>query len=93
VLGRLKEGDELTFACVDEDGDSTRIRGIVSDRAGNYVRVTVLAPYGHPNVTLETGTDYGPGITVCRDYTMDVLGHVPYVTVAADDYETVIHAK
>jgi len=92
VIGRLKEGDEVTFACVNDDS-STRIRGVVSDRAGNYVRVTVLGPYDHPNITLETGTEYGTGITVCRDYTMDVLGHVPYVTVAAGDYETVIHAK
>lgn len=92
MLGRLKPGDELTFACVTDAG-STRIRGIVSDRADNYVRISVLAPTDHPNVTIETGTDFGPGITVCRDYSMDVLGHVPYVTVAASDYETVIHAK
>ena len=93
MLGRLKEGDKLTFTCVDGDGGSSRIRGTVSDRAGNYIRVSVHTPYDHPNVTLETGTDYGVGITVCRDYTMDVLGHVPYLTVASDDYETVIHAK
>jgi len=92
VIGRLKEGDEITFTCVNDDG-STRIRGVVSDRAGNYVRVTVHAPFDYPNVTLETGTDYRAGITVCRDYSMEVLGHVPYVTVAAGDYETVIHAK
>lgn len=92
MIGRLKEGDEVRFACVD-DGGSTRILGTVSERAGNYVRVTVQVPHGHPGITLETGTDYGPGITVCRDYSMDVLGHAPYVNVAGDGYETVIHAK
>ncbi|WP_254273750.1 hypothetical protein [Haloarcula marina] len=92
MIGRLKEGDEVTFACIDGEG-STRIRGTVRERAGNYVRITVHQPHDYPSVTLETGTEYGPGITVCRDYSMGVLGHAPYVNVAGDGYETVIHAK
>lgn len=34
------------------------IRGTVSERTGNYVRVTVHHPYDYLRVTVETCTDY-----------------------------------
>lgn len=93
MIERLRKGDSVTFAVVN-GGDSTRIRGPVRERAGNYVRITVTSPKDHPNVTIVAGDDYGPGITVCRDYSMEVLGTAPYVNVVTkDNYKTVIHAN
>lgn len=34
------------------------IRGTVSERTGNYVRVTVYHPYDYLGVTVEISTDY-----------------------------------
>lgn len=93
MLGRLKEGDEVKLEYLDENMETTRIQGTVGDQAGNYIRITVDDPPNHRNVTLETGTEYGPGVTVCTDFDMDDLGYLCFVTVANDDYKTVIRAK
>lgn len=90
--GCLTAGDNVTFACVDGT-DSTRLHGTVRERASNYVRVRIHTPQDHPNVTLETDDDYGARITVCRDYSMEILGHAHYVKVVNKGYKTVIHCK
>lgn len=92
MIGRLQPGDEIELVCA-TDTDSYTIHGTITIHAHNYIRIDVDIPHGHPNITIETGTRYGPGITVCRDYTMEVLGTAPVINViTADGYSALIHA-
>jgi len=92
VIDRLEEGDDVEFTIAHDDG-STHVRGTVCQRAGRYIRVDVEAPEDHPGVTLVGDDEFGPALTVRRDYTWDVLGTAPLINVLSGDYKTVIHAK